>query len=144
VPDDAEVAGLLALMLLIESRRAGARHADGGLVLLAHQDRSLWNRRLIEEGQALVRPCLRRNQPGRTRSRRRSTPSTATRERGGNRLGQILQLYDQLMTIAPSPVVALNRAVALAETTAPEPRWRSSMAWPSIATISGTRSEPIC
>ena len=60
VPDDAEAIGLLALMLLIEARRAARVTPDGGLVLLAFQDRSLWNRRLIEEGQALVRHCLRR------------------------------------------------------------------------------------
>ncbi len=116
VPDHPEVIGLLALMLLVESRRAARVSPDGGLVLLAFQDRRLWNRQLIEEGQALVRQCLRRNQPGpyqiqaaisAVHSDAASADATDWRE--------ILQLYDQLMTIAPSPVAALNRAVAVAE-----------------------------
>ena len=120
VPGDPEVAGLLALMLLTESRRAARVTADGGLVLLAHQDRHRWNRRLIEEGQALVRQCLRRNQPGPYQIQ---AAINAVHSDAGSAAatdwGQILQLYDQLMTVAPSPVVALNRAVALAETTGP-------------------------
>ena len=120
VPGDPEVAGLLALMLLTESRRAARVTADGGLVLLAHQDRHLWNRRLIEEGQGLVRQCLRRNQPGPYQIQ---AAINAVHSDAGSAAatdwGQILQLYDQLMTVAPSPVVALNRAVALAETTGP-------------------------
>jgi RNA polymerase sigma-70 factor (ECF subfamily) len=78
MPDEPEVAGLLALMLLIESRRAARTAADGSLVLLADQDRSLWDRALIAEGQTLVRACRAVGNPARTRSRRRSTPSTAT------------------------------------------------------------------
>jgi len=120
VPGDPEVAGLLALMLLTESRRAARVTADGGLVLLAHQDRHLWNRRLIEEGQGLVRQCLRRNQPGPYQIQ---AAINAVHSDAGSAAatdwGQILQLYDQLMTVAPSPVAALNRAVALAETTGP-------------------------
>ena len=87
VPGDPEVAGLLALMLLTESRRAARVTADGGLVLLAHQDRHLWNRRLIEEGQALVRQCLRRNQPGpyQIQAAINAVHSDAG-QRGGNRL----------------------------------------------------------
>jgi RNA polymerase sigma-70 factor (ECF subfamily) len=116
VPDDPEAIGLLALMLLVESRRAARVSADGSLVLLASQDRGLWNRRLIEEGQELVRWCLRRNRPGpyqiqaaihAVHSDAASAASTDWR--------QVLHLYDQLMAIAPSPVVALNRAVAVGE-----------------------------
>jgi RNA polymerase sigma-70 factor (ECF subfamily) len=64
MPDEAEVAGLLALMLLIESRRASRTTPDGVVVLLADQDRSRWDHGLIAEGQAIVRRCLRRDQPG--------------------------------------------------------------------------------
>jgi RNA polymerase sigma-70 factor (ECF subfamily) len=116
VPDDPEVIGLLALMLLIESRRAARVTVDGGLVPLASQDRRLWNRRLIEEGQRLVRHCLRRNQPGPYQIQaainavHADAPSAAATD-----WRQILRLYDQLMAIAPTPVAALNRAVAVAE-----------------------------
>lgn len=116
VPGDPEVIGLLALMLLIESRRAARVTPDGSLVLLAMQDRSLWNRRLIEEGQALVRECLRRNRPGpyQIQAAINAVHSEAARASATD-WPQILQLYDQLMAIAPSPVVALNRAVAVGE-----------------------------
>ncbi len=116
LPEDPEAIGLLALMLLVESRRAARVTPDGGLILLASQERSLWNRGLIEEGQALVRHCLRRNQPGPYQIQaainavHSDAPSAAATD-----WRQILQLYDQLMAIAPSPVVALNRAVAVGE-----------------------------
>jgi RNA polymerase sigma-70 factor, ECF subfamily len=122
VPDAAEAIGLLALMLLIEARRAARVTPDGGLVLLAFQDRSLWNRRLIEEGQALVRHCLRRveldarNRPGPYQIQ---AAINAVHSDAGSAAAtdwrQVLQLYDQWMAIAPSPVVALNRAVAVGE-----------------------------
>jgi RNA polymerase sigma-70 factor, ECF subfamily len=116
VPGDSEAIGLLALMLLIESRRAARVTPDGSLVLLAFQDRGLWNRRLIEEGQALVRHCLRINRPGPYQIQ---AAINAVHSEAGMASAtdwpQILQLYDQLMTIAPSPVVALNRAVAVGE-----------------------------
>ena len=64
MPDEPEVLGLLALLLLTDARRPARVAADGSLVLLADQDRSLWDRELIAEGQDLVRACLRRNQPG--------------------------------------------------------------------------------
>jgi RNA polymerase sigma-70 factor (ECF subfamily) len=121
VPGEPEAIGLLALMLLIESRRAARVTPDGGLVLLAHQDRGLWNRRLIDEGQALVRQCLRRNQPGPYQIQaainavHSDTPTAETTD-----WRQILQLYDQLMAIAPNPVVALNRAVAVGEVDGPD------------------------
>ena len=120
MPDEGEVAGLLALMLLIESRRATRTTGDGGLVLLADQDRSRWDHGLIAEGQAIVRRCLRRNQPGPYQIQaainavHSDAPSVAATD-----WGQILQLYDQLTVITPGPVVALNRAVAVAEVDGP-------------------------
>jgi RNA polymerase sigma-70 factor, ECF subfamily len=116
LPDEPEVLGLLALMLLIESRRPTRTTPEGDLVLLTDQDRALWNRALIDEGRALVRSCLRRNQPGPYQIQAainavHSDASTA----GATDWRQILQLYDQLLLVAPTPVVALNRAVALAE-----------------------------
>jgi RNA polymerase sigma-70 factor, ECF subfamily len=117
MPDEPEVAGLLALMLLTESRRAARSAADGSLVLLADQDRALWDRDLIAEGQALVRACLRRGQPGPYQIQ---AAINAVHSEGAD-WRQILALYDQLLAIAPSPVVALNRAVAVAEVEGPEP-----------------------
>ncbi|MGP4029997.1 RNA polymerase sigma factor [Actinomadura sp. 3N407] len=115
MPDEPEVLGLLALMLLIESRKR-ARMVGGGLVLLADQDRGSWDRALVEEGQALVRRCLRRNRPGpyQIQAAINAVHSDAARAED-TRWDQILRLYDQLMAVAPSPVVALNRAVAVAE-----------------------------
>jgi RNA polymerase sigma-70 factor (ECF subfamily) len=116
MPDEPEVMGLLALMLLIESRRAARTSPLGGLVLLADQDRSLWDRGLIADGQAIVRQCLRRSQPGPYQLQaainavHSDAPTAAATD-----WRQILQLYDQLLSLAPSPVVALNRAVAVAE-----------------------------
>ena len=120
MPGEPEVMGLLALMLLIDARRAARVSADGSLVRLADQDRRQWNRALIREGQALVRRCLARNQPGPyqiqaainvVHSDARAVADTDWR--------QILMLYDQLMTVAPTPVAALNRAVAVAEVEGP-------------------------
>jgi len=121
MPDEPEVMGLLALMLLIESRRAARTTPDGGLVLLADQDRAQWDTELIAEGQAIVRQCLRRNQPGPYQIQAainavHSDAPTATE----TDWRQIVQLYDQLLAVAPSPVVALNRAVAVAEVDGPE------------------------
>ncbi|GAC1472217.1 MAG: RNA polymerase sigma factor [Chloroflexota bacterium] len=121
MPDEPEVMGLLALMVLVESRRAARTTCDGNLVLLACQDRALWNLDLITEGHAIVRQCLRRNQPGpyqiqaAIQAVHSDAPVAAATD-----WGQILQLYDQLLTLAPSPVVALNRAVAVAEVEGPE------------------------
>ena len=116
LPDEPEVFGLLALMLLIESRRRSRTTSGGDLVLLADQDRGLWDRDLIAEGQAIVRQCLRRNQPGPYQIQaainavHSDAPTAAATD-----WRQILQLYDQLLALAPTPVVALNRAVAVAE-----------------------------
>ena len=116
MPDEPEVMGLLALLLLTESRRAARTSPGVALVLLADQDRNLWDRGLIDEGQALVRACLRRNLAGPYQIQAAinavhsaAPSSTATDWRS------ILRLYDQLLGVAPTDVVALNRAVALAE-----------------------------
>ncbi|HKQ01768.1 MAG TPA: RNA polymerase sigma factor [Actinomycetes bacterium] len=120
MPDEAEVMGLLALMLLIDARRPARTTPDGQLVLLADQDRGRWDRDRIAEGQAIVRRCLRRNQPGPYQLQAAvnavhsdAPDATATDWR------QILALYDQLLALTPTPVVALNRAVAVAEVEGP-------------------------
>ena len=119
MPDEPEVTGLLALMLLTHSRRAARTGAGGELVLLADQDRTLWDRTLIAEGQSLVRQCLRRNRPGpyQVQAAINAVHSDAVTDATDWR--QILALYDQLLVLAPSPVVALNRAVAMAEVDGP-------------------------
>jgi RNA polymerase sigma-70 factor (ECF subfamily) len=120
MPDEPEVMGLLALLLLAQSRRAARTGPDEDLVLLGDQDRSLWDRGLIAEGQAIVRACLRRNQPGPYQIQaainavHSDAPAAAATD-----WRQILQLYDQLLALAPGPVAALNRAVALAEVEGP-------------------------
>jgi RNA polymerase sigma-70 factor (ECF subfamily) len=121
MPDEPEVMGLLALLLLTQSRRAARIGADGSLVLLPDQDRSLWDRELIAEGQSLVRACLRRNMPGpyQIQAAINAVHSDAT-DAAHTDWGQILRLYDQLLGYAPTQVVALNRAVALAEVDGPQ------------------------
>jgi RNA polymerase sigma-70 factor (ECF subfamily) len=121
MPDEPEVIGLLGLMLLVESRRATRTTPDGDLVLLADQDRGLWDRGLIAEGQAIVRQCLRRDQPGpyQIQAAINAVHSDAPTASATD-WGQILQLYNQLLPLAPSPVVALNRAVAVAEVEGPD------------------------
>jgi RNA polymerase sigma-70 factor (ECF subfamily) len=121
MPDEPEVMGLLALMLLVESRRAARTSAGGDLVLLADQDRGQWDRGLIAEGQAIVRRCLRRDQPGpyQIQAAINAVHSDAPAAAGTD-WPQILQLYDQLLALAPSPVVALHRAVAVAEVGGPD------------------------
>jgi RNA polymerase sigma-70 factor (ECF subfamily) len=120
MPDEPEVSGLLALLLLTESRRAARTTPAGDLVPLAGQDRTRWNPALIAEGQAIVRECLRRNQPGphQIQAAIAAVHSDAS-EAARTDWRQILALYDQLSVIAPTPVVALNRAVALAEVAGP-------------------------
>ncbi|MGW7425305.1 RNA polymerase sigma factor [Streptomyces sp. NPDC054813] len=121
MPDEPEAAGLLALMLLVEARRAARRPAGGELVALPDQDRGLWDRELIGEGQELVRRCLRRNRPGpyQIQAAVNAVHSDA-RTAEATDWGQILRLYDQLMAVDRSPVVALNRAVAVAEVEGPD------------------------
>jgi RNA polymerase sigma-70 factor (ECF subfamily) len=116
LPDEPEVLGLLALMLLIESRRHSRTTSSGDLVLLADQDRTLWDRDLIDEGQAIVRQCLRRNQPGPYQIQAAINAVHSDAPTGAaTDWRQILELYDQLLALAPTPVVALNRAVAVGE-----------------------------
>jgi RNA polymerase sigma-70 factor (ECF subfamily) len=120
LPDEPEVMGLRALMLLIEARRGARTTADGDIVLLVDQNRGLWNRDLIAEGQAIVRRCLARNRPGpyQIQAAINAVHSDA-RVASDTDWKQIVHLYDQLLSIAPSPVVALNRAVAVAEVEGP-------------------------
>jgi RNA polymerase sigma-70 factor (ECF subfamily) len=119
-PDEPEVAGLLALLLLTESRRSSRTRSDGSLVLLGEQDRTRWDRVLIEEGQAIVRACLRRNQPGAYQLQaainavHADAPTIEETDRS-----QIVTLYDQLLAVAPTAVVALNRAIAIGEVQGP-------------------------
>ncbi|MFF8846038.1 RNA polymerase sigma factor [Streptomyces sp. NPDC015127] len=122
MPDEPEVLGLLALMLLTESRRPARTGPDGALVVLAEQDRGLWDRDLIAEGQELVRRCLRRGRPGPYQIQAAiSAVHSDAPDAAATDWGQILRLYDQLTAIAPTPVVALNRAVAVAEVHGPGP-----------------------
>lgn len=121
MPDEPEVLGLLALLLLTEARRDARVAPDGEIVTLPEQDRSRWDRALIAEGQAIVRRCLQRNQPGPYQIQAainavHSDAATADE----TDWSQILALYDQLYAITPTPVVALNRAVALAELDGPQ------------------------
>jgi RNA polymerase sigma-70 factor (ECF subfamily) len=121
LPGEPEVMGLLALMLLALSRRAARTTPSGDLVRLADQDRGQWDRGLIAEGQALVRECLRLGRPGpyqiqaAIQAVHSDAPTAAATD-----WTQILQLYDQLQALAPGPVVALNRAVAVAEVDGPQ------------------------
>ncbi|MGO4856728.1 RNA polymerase sigma factor [Arthrobacter sp. 2MCAF14] len=116
MPDEPEAKGLLALMLLLNARRAARTTPDGGLVLLADQDRSHWDSDLIAEGLLLVRQCLKRNQPGpyQLQAAINAVHSDAS-EPAETDWRQILTLYEQLLAMEPTPVVALNRAIALAE-----------------------------
>jgi RNA polymerase sigma-70 factor, ECF subfamily len=120
MPDEPEVAGLLALLLFTDSRRASRIAADGSLVVLSQQDRSRWDRAAIDEGRRIVRWCLRRNQPGPYQLQaainavHADAPSADQTD-----WPQIVALYDQLLAVAPTPVVALNRAVAVGEVHGP-------------------------
>jgi RNA polymerase sigma-70 factor (ECF subfamily) len=120
MPDEPEALGLLALLLLTESRRPARCAASGEVVLLADQDRSLWDQALIAEGQRRVRELLRRNQPGpyQVQAAIAAVHSDARRAADTD-WGQVLALYDQLHAMSPTPVVALNRAVAVAEVDGP-------------------------
>jgi RNA polymerase sigma-70 factor, ECF subfamily len=121
MPDEPEAVGLLALMLLEHARLKSRSTADGTLTPLPEQDRTRWNRDLIREGQDLVRQCLRRNRPGPYQIQaainavHSDAPTAAQTD-----WTQILALYDQLLAIDPAPVVALNRAVAVAEIEGPQ------------------------
>jgi RNA polymerase sigma-70 factor (ECF subfamily) len=120
MPDEPEVAGLLALLLLTDARRAARLRADGSLVVLAEQDRSRWDRAAITEGQDILRWCLRRNQPGAYQLQAAINAvhaDAASAERTD--WPQIVALYNQLLRVVHTPVVALNRAVAIGEVEGP-------------------------
>ena len=120
LPDEPEVAGLLALLLLTESRRASRTRPDGSLVLLGEQDRTRWDRALITEGQATLGRCLRRNRPGtyQLQAAINAVHADAVTVEQTD-WPQIVALYDQLLAVAPTPVVALNRAIAVGEVQGP-------------------------
>jgi RNA polymerase sigma-70 factor (ECF subfamily) len=118
--EEPEVLGLLALMLLIEARRP-ARLADGVLVTLEEQNRAQWDTTLIDEGHRLVRQCLELNRPGPYQLQAAvNAVHTDALEASMTDWSQIVQLYDQLLGIQPSPIVELNRAIAVAELDGPE------------------------
>lgn len=117
MPDEPEAAGLLALLVLTESRRVARTGDTGDLVRLGDQDRSLWDRGLIDEGHDIVRACLRRNQPGPYQIQAAIAAVHADAAIAAETdWGQIVVLYNQLLALAPNPVVELNLAIAVAET----------------------------
>ena len=119
MPGEPEAAGLLALMMLSESR-VPARTAEGALVLLRDQDRAKWDRTMIEEGHAIVRACIRRGQPGpfQLQAAVQAVHCHADSFEATD-WPQIVALYDHLFSVMPTPVVALNRAIAIAEIEGP-------------------------
>jgi RNA polymerase sigma-70 factor (ECF subfamily) len=120
MPDEPEAAGLLALMLLSESRMP-ARREGNALVLLRDQDRSKWNRVMIQEGHAIVRACIRRACPGpfQLQAAIQAVHCNAASFEATDWL-QIVALYDHLYSVLPTPVVALHRAIAIGETEGPD------------------------
>ena len=120
MPGEPEAQGLLALLVLLHARSAARVTAGGSLVRLAEQDRRLWDRDLIAEGQAIVRGCVQRGRPGpyQIQAAINAVHSVAP-SFDGTDWRAILTLYDQLYALTPTPVVALNRAVALAEVRGP-------------------------
>ena len=120
MPDEPEVAGLLALMVLNESR-VPARRLDGAVVLLRDQNRAQWNHFMINEGHSIVRDCIRRGRPGPYQLQAAIQAVHCNAESfEATDWDQIVTLYDHLYTVMPSPVVALNRAIAITETEGPE------------------------
>jgi RNA polymerase sigma-70 factor (ECF subfamily) len=120
MPGEPEAQGLLALLVLLHARSAARVTAGGSLVRLGDQDRRLWDRDLIAEGQAIVLACVQRGRPGpyQIQAAINAVHSVAP-SFDGTDWHAILTLYDQLYTLTPTPVVALNRAVALAEVRGP-------------------------
>jgi RNA polymerase sigma-70 factor (ECF subfamily) len=120
MPDEAEAVGLLALMLLTDARRPARTDDDGAMIRLADQDRTMWDRRLIDEGHDLVRACLRRGRPGPFQIQaavaavHADAPTAAATD-----WSQVVALYDLLHAHLPNPVVALNRAIAIGERDGP-------------------------
>ncbi len=135
LPDDGDVAGLLALILLTDARRSTRVGADGALVLLADQDRSGWDRTAIVEGVGLVHEALRRRPPGRFALMAAIAAVHAEApEWDATDWRQIVELYDLLLRIWPSPVVALNRAVAVGLADGPAA---------GLAQLDGLAEEPV-
>ncbi|MEU4443736.1 RNA polymerase sigma factor [Actinosynnema sp. NPDC050801] len=118
MPDEPEVVGLLALMLLLHARSAARTGPDGDLVRLADQDRSRWDRAMLAEGRVLVRWCLRRDRPGPYQVQ--AAINAVHSDPPPTDWTQVVRLYDHLLALTASPVVALNRAVAVAEVDGPE------------------------
>ena len=134
LPDDADVAGLLALLLLTDARRATRVGSDGRLLLLEEQDRSQWDRSAISEGATLVREALRRRPPGRFALQAAIAAVHAEASRWEDTdWREVLALYDVLAGVWPSPVVALNRAVAVGMADGPEA---------GLAAVDALRDEP--
>ena len=122
IPTDGETAGLLALMLLIEARRTSRVSPDGELIALDEQDRGAWDSALIAEGQQLVRERLATGTaPGRYQILAAiNAVHTSARDVSDTDWSQVVALYDQLVRLDPSPIVELNRAIAVAELDGPE------------------------
>jgi predicted RNA polymerase sigma factor len=121
LPDDGEVAGLLALMLITEARRPARTRPDGGLVPLAEQDRSRWDRALLAEGIALIEATMARAPVGPYQLQAAIVAVHAEAERAEDTdWPQIAQLYRVLDVVAPGPMVTLNRAVAVAMVEGPQ------------------------
>jgi RNA polymerase sigma-70 factor, ECF subfamily len=120
MPDEAEAWGLLALLLLTEARRPARTDGSGVLVRLADQDRSRWNRELMAEGRTIVRACLRRDHPGPYQIQAAIAALHSVAETSADTdWGRIVALYDHLLALAPTPVAALNRAIAVGERDGP-------------------------
>ena len=121
MPDEPEARGLLALMLLTEARRPARTASDGSLVRLADQDRTLWTRELIDEGHAIVRALLRQNMPGPYQIQAAIAAVHADAHVAADTdWSQIVRLYDHLLLFTPTPIVEMNRAIAIAELEGPE------------------------
>ena len=121
MPDEPEAAGLLALILLEQARSNARSTPDGTLVPLPEQDRRHWDSALVQEGQDLVRRCLRRNQPGPYQIQAAINAVHSDAPTGAQTDWiQIVALYDQLLAVTPTPIVSLNRAVAVAEIDGPQ------------------------
>jgi RNA polymerase sigma-70 factor (ECF subfamily) len=118
MPDEPEVLGLLALMLLVDARSAARTTPEGALVQLADQDRDRWDANKLAEGRELVRRCLRRDQPGPYQLQ--AAINAVHSDPPPTDWAQIVALYDHLLAFTPTPIVALNRAVAVAEVDGPE------------------------
>ena len=138
MPDEPETVGLLALMLLHDARRAGRVDAEGALVSLEEQDRSLWDQAGIEEGVSLLDAALRRREPGPYQVQAAIAACHATaREAGATDWVEIAALYRELARMVPSPVIELNRAVAVAMADGPDAGLRIVESLAASGTLDG-------